>query len=991
MPTRSYTVGQQNTVLRRDAHIGPWIDIAPTSPQFAGVHWRDVMAFPGEPDKVVIIGSISAGVTPTGIAVSTDAGVTWNTPSGNWSTQGKLFHEVWIPGTAPGSMNVWVISEYGWFAKSTDGGLSFNNPQPFNNLSKPGGGALQSTNAIYAIDANTAVVAGSAGLNRAENEAFVWKTIDGGNSWITLNTGATYTLPVPPSLRNSQVTGLNNVVITSGGTGYAPTINGAATATSGSGLGATLNVTSTGGVIDAIAFETIGDGYTVGDTLIVVGGNSDCVLTVTAVGGGDPTGQPGGIWMSTDQQRIIVSTNYTQQLSIDGGNLFTPVPAASSRSGRHLTWYPSADGGSGAAYMRHTGGPTFHILSTSDQGASWTIERSSEGIIIQGAHFYSPQNGYYLVSNQIWDTSNGGITGDNNLYTDTQQLQLEAVWTESPPEQELPPCYQFTPCDEQVQPTMWTGAILTQYNGQVVDITFDSGTTNEITLCGTLNEILDPDICSQAIIFTPANTVNNAYVDCDTCLGPVDEYPCYNLVPCDNENCTVIRGATDPELTPLVGQYVEINGDDSCRYLVTQTRQGYFTSGLNPLILSNPASDFQLGIDDHTIQVTSVVVNGTEYVPGVATPYILTEFNYQVVECTGLSCVTVPINTTENCVTNLPLYLNNVFANSMVPDLSAECADPEYCEDLLNTFLTKIQYTEGTTFSITFTIQNNSGTLTYVYTGTSGNVTSVEIVNNNVIPPESINILTCNSQNECTGNSVIDIKQPINVFSECVTIPEPQLELGEACVIRPRFAEPGFSTKYCNPQKVVDINCKFGDSVYALFKRMRYGIQTCCEYDLDKIEIKKDLMDLGALYDPDMCIAGQPVPFGCCPQPCNVVVNVQIPMFTNCPEPTDVTATITGTIPAPPIPCLPPEPVSNFIFNTANASLVIESPCLQSFYEINIPATAFGVLYTTFDCEGLGTSQFSDPGGMLFTFCGGTLYPPTFSTLGSYVNLGACP
>jgi len=75
----------------------------------------------------------------------------------------------------------------------------------------------------------------------------------------------------------------------------------------------------------------------------------------------------------------------------------------------------------------------------------------------------------------------------------------------------------------------------------------------------------------------------------------------------------------------------------------------------------------------------------------------------------------------------------------------------------------------------------------------------------------------------------------------------------ETCEVTPRLGEPGFSVKNCDPKTVIKIKNKFADSVYALFKRMRYGIETCCEFDLDKIDIKNQLLELGEMNDPDAC------------------------------------------------------------------------------------------------------------------------------------------
>jgi hypothetical protein len=967
--TRSYTVGQSNTVLRRDDHTGPWIDISPTFPVQFNPTWYDVMAVPGLPDIVFIVGSIDQG--NTGLMKSTDAGATWLLCDGNWSGGGKILREIWVID----ELNAWVVGDQGNVAKTTNG-FTFSNPGgQSNGPSKPGGGLFGATHTIHAINSEVAVVGGSQLDTIGENEAYVWKTFDGGNSWIDLNASATYLAPPPPSLRNAQVNAVSALDLSAlpSGTGYPiNTSFSANTSSNGIGTGLLLDVaTGLSGEVTGIGITLPGQNYEVGDIITVLGGNNDCIITVSFINQGSPTGTPGGIFISLDQQNIVVSTGYTQQLSTDGGSTFLPIPPQMTRSGKHLTWYPSHPSGLPDIF-RHTGGPIFHINDSTDGGASWTTQRQNDGITIKGAHFYSPQNGYYLTLNQIHSTSNGGVTSDAITYQDPVQISLEAVWTEEEDETQSTPCYLFTPCDGSVQPSTWSGAELTQHNGHVIEVEFSQAGVSVI-LCGTLTELTDPDLCLSAQLFSPANTVLATYDDCVTCEGPPPPpdvlTECYNLIACPPKTCPDILYATDLELAPFIGQYIEINGDTACRYLVESTRQAYYT-GLNPSILSLPGGAFQSGTDNQTIQVTSVVVNGTEYVPGLATPYVLTPANYSVVECTDLVCVPVAVNTTENCVTNLPSYLNNIFANSNVPELVAECADTDYCS-ILGTSLTKIQYTEGTTFTITFTIQNNSGTLTYVYSASAGNITNLTILSDSQFSG-IIDIDTCSSQTQCTGNLVIDTTEPINTFTECPPLspgePDgPPVELGEACETRPRFAEPGFSTKYCNPQQVVDINCKFGDSVYALFKRMRYGIQTCCEYDLDKIEIKKDLMDLGALYDPDLCTPGQPVPFGCCPQPCDVEADLQIPMFMNCPAPTDVIATITGVPINPPELCFPP----TGILDNGEPLVVMTLAAKCSAYTGAVNGGGGGVI-PYFDCNNVkiiyNYPAFS--GWQPFTFCG---------------------
>lgn len=126
--------------------------------------------------------------------------------------------------------------------------------------------------------------------------------------------------------------------------------------------------------------------------------------------------------------------------------------------------------------------------------------------------------------------------------------------------------------------------------------------------------------------------------------------------------------------------------------------------------------------------------------------------------------------------------------------------------------------------------------------------------------------------------------------------------------VTPRLGEPGFSTKHCDPQKVLKIKCGFADAVYAVFKEERYGINTCCDYDLDAIDIQNQLLDLGMLYDPEICLEStDPIPVDCCLPPCRTVAV----MYLNTT-----------------LPCLPPEnTIANMILcsppNNTIASMVL--------------------------------------------------------------------
>lgn len=183
--TRTYAVGESNAVVRLDDHgiTNPlWIDLTPLGD--GDTIWRDVMSDPTDPDKVIIVGTSSSGGSNVGIQVSSDAGVTWATPTGNWAATADTFHELWYVDT----MNIWAVSSSGYVARSTDGGATFD--LTTTSVFRDAPEDFVATTAIHAISATVAVVLGSKSFSLAEASTYVWRTTDAGANWTILNSGA---------------------------------------------------------------------------------------------------------------------------------------------------------------------------------------------------------------------------------------------------------------------------------------------------------------------------------------------------------------------------------------------------------------------------------------------------------------------------------------------------------------------------------------------------------------------------------------------------------------------------------------------------------------------------------------------------------------------------------------------------------------------------------------------------------------------------------
>lgn len=66
-----------------------------------------------------------------------------------------------------------------------------------------------------------------------------------------------------------------------------------------------------------------------------------------------------------------------------------------------------------------------------------------------------------------------------------------------------------------------------------------------------------------------------------------------------------------------------------------------------------------------------------------------------------------------------------------------------------------------------------------------------------------------------------------------------------------RTVKPGYNTPGCNPDEYDKITCKFSEVMYKIVLEKRYGITNCCPEDDEKWLLKKELIDLQALKDPN--------------------------------------------------------------------------------------------------------------------------------------------
>jgi hypothetical protein len=98
----------------------------------------------------------------------------------------------------------------------------------------------------------------------------------------------------------------------------------------------------------------------------------------------------------------------------------------------------------------------------------------------------------------------------------------------------------------------------------------------------------------------------------------------------------------------------------------------------------------------------------------------------------------------------------------------------------------------------------------------------------------------------------------IEHFGDCINGQCPVVPLPK------RKVKPGYSTPSCDIEKYEKITCRSSEILYKQVIRLRYGISNCCPEDDEKWLIKKELIDLDALRDPDYIC--KPTT-SCCNQP----------------------------------------------------------------------------------------------------------------------------
>lgn len=102
----------------------------------------------------------------------------------------------------------------------------------------------------------------------------------------------------------------------------------------------------------------------------------------------------------------------------------------------------------------------------------------------------------------------------------------------------------------------------------------------------------------------------------------------------------------------------------------------------------------------------------------------------------------------------------------------------------------------------------------------------------------------------CDG--CIKVAEVIECFTTCDLCNPPVEPVIPELKLNTRPVTPGYKTLNCSPEYYDKVTCNYADQIYTQMLSTRYGLQTCCEDGLDKWEIKKELIDLQSLKNPNL-------------------------------------------------------------------------------------------------------------------------------------------
>lgn len=327
---------------------------------------------------------------------------------------------------------------------------------------------------------------------------------------------------------------------------------------------------------------------------------------------------------------------------------------------------------------------------------------------------------------------------------------------------------------------------------------------------------------------------------------------CYLLTECSS-GATII---TDTDLSANVGQVISINGIQGCWQVSVNVD------------CSNAS----------TITVANSYVDCNECYPSC---YLLTD-------CAGGSN---PITILTD--TDLSAYLNLTVQLSQYPGVCWAVTKSPTCTGAtpLTSTITAQFANCASCLQKCYKLIDCTGLNPDVITSTDLSAYIGKIIKIKGCPDTCWTVLASDT---CTGSKVIAFDSFYSSCSACLAVVIPDIVLKQRSI----YPNYGNSDGNCSLEYIERVNCNFAEQTYRKMINKRYGVESCEEDMYIKYLVKKHLLDLDLLKDPNACKTAE-----CC-APCSVTASLVVSYPISCPAPTDVTTEFTV-----PVNCPAPEDV----------------------------------------------------------------------------------
>lgn len=371
------------------------------------------------------------------------------------------------------------------------------------------------------------------------------------------------------------------------------------------------------------------------------------------------------------------------------------------------------------------------------------------------------------------------------------------------------------------------------------------------------------EIDYQPPIDTPI-TIDQVYDDCETCQSEF-----FILTDCNNADNIII---TNTNLILYVGQYIKIQNCNFCFFVESYTEVPTFVEAVT--VEENFATCFDC--NQVPPRCSTVFNNSTE---DRAFTYIDVNGNPQLTEVVksghfSLRYCVQEWNEPDSFIFNF--YGDCTVFESVSPTEDCDCFNLRITDLNGDTFTylavhTGEFYNTDKVWDVTINDfeykiwTTNSGAGGWACSAVVGG--SFNITDPTVLGTIKSAVLDCPA-GESESNPVVwqggtipgasskagSIVAPGGLISFVADCPDLLVTKYAHCVQHfpnKRKVKPGYNTPICSADKYDKITCNFADIAYKKVLELRYGISNCCPEEDEKWLIKKELIELQALTDPD--------------------------------------------------------------------------------------------------------------------------------------------